>query len=245
MIKLFIFDVGGVIRDSSELMAHAFRKGFESVGLKIPFSNQEMWKLRGIGKYNNSRTSASAILACMKNKTILGNIIKKENAEELLDSLVQKLSKQDHENIDKILPIYKKEFHEGSGELVKIIDGVPDALDKLAKKYKLAIFSNSSITTIKRDVGALLSRFSLVLSGEDVKNKKPSGEGIVLACEKLKIKPEDSAYIGDSDVDILAAKEAGCKSIVLLTGMRTKNHLENLNPDYIFNDMKEMAGEFC
>lgn len=103
MIKLFIFDVGGVIRDSSELMDHSFRQGFKSVDLEIPFSKSDLWKLRGIGKYNNSRASASVILTCIKTKTDIEKLIQKENAEELLDKLVRKLDKLDQEKLDKVL----------------------------------------------------------------------------------------------------------------------------------------------
>ena len=241
MIKLLIFDVGGVLRDSSNLMDYAFRKGFEFVGIKIPFPKEDLWKLRGIGKYNNSRACASAILVCIKTQTNLRNVIEKENAEEFLDNSIQKLDKIDQAKLDKILPIYKKEFHEGSGDLVKIIENVPEALEKLSKKYILAIFSNSSATTIKRDVGPLLSKFSLVISEEDVKNKKPSGEGIIKVCEKLGISPKEAAYVGDSQVDIQAAKDAGCVSIALLSGMGLKVHLEKLKPNYIFENLLKIS----
>ncbi|MGC8976681.1 MAG: D-glycero-alpha-D-manno-heptose-1,7-bisphosphate 7-phosphatase [Candidatus Ratteibacteria bacterium] len=51
-------------------------------------------------------------------------------------------------------------------------------------------------------------------------------------------------FIGDSDIDVIAGKNIGTKTILLLTG-KTKSKQETekweIKPDYIFNDLKEAA----
>jgi pyrophosphatase PpaX len=53
----------------------------------------------------------------------------------------------------------------------------------------------------------------LIITAEDVGDKgKPNPYGLLLAAEKLEIKPEDAIYIGDQPFDILAANAAGMES---------------------------------
>jgi HAD superfamily hydrolase (TIGR01662 family) len=247
-IKLLIFDVGGVFRDSTPATSEGFRRGFLSCGLEYGFNPQDVWHLRGIGKYNNSRECIEALFASQKAGTSLGPIIKKADAEEIIDRIVaENLRPEDKETIDRIRAEYKKFFNSAEAEgMIKVFPYAKKALDTFYKKgYKLGIFTNTSIATIKRDLKGLgLERFSSVVSEEDVKNKKPSGEGIVKIMSELKISPEETVYIGDCPVDIQASRDAGCRSVALLCGMGLRIHLEREKPDFIFRDLAEMEKRF-
>ena len=77
-----------------------------------------------------------------------------------------------------------------------------------------------------------------------MKNKKPHPEGLLLIAKKLAVRPQEMLYIGDSAHDILAAKNAGCKSAAVLTGMGLKNVLGKEKPDFIFQDLNEFKNAF-
>lgn len=247
-IKLLIFDVGGVFRDSSKAMGEGFRRGFISCGLKYGFNAQDVWHLRGIGKYNNSGNCAKALFALSGTGESLSRLIAKPNAETLLDRIVSGCTTAgDVGKIDKIRGGYKKFFYSAqAGKLIKLYPKVAEAINALHKNgYKLAIFTNAKVSSVRRDLrGVDLSKFSLIISEEDLKNKKPSGEGILKITSKLDVKPEEAIYVGDCVVDILAAKDAGCKSIALLCGMGLKNHLEKEKPDLVFKNLWEMSRHF-
>ena len=51
--------------------------------------------------------------------------------------------------------------------------------------------------------------------------------------KKLNASAEDTVMVGDSNVDIFTAKNAGIKSIGCLWGFRTKQELEEAGADYI------------
>lgn len=54
---------------------------------------------------------------------------------------------------------------------------------------------------------------NLLITAEDVGEKgKPNPYGLLLAVEKLGIKPMDAIYIGDQPFDVLAANAAGMES---------------------------------
>ncbi|MCI5723708.1 MAG: HAD-IA family hydrolase [Erysipelotrichaceae bacterium] len=58
-----------------------------------------------------------------------------------------------------------------------------------------------------------LTYFDVVIGRDQYKRGKPSSEGILYACQRLKQGHDNCIYIGDSKSDIEAAKNAGCYAI--------------------------------
>jgi pyrophosphatase PpaX len=73
-----------------------------------------------------------------------------------------------------------------------------------------------------RDLELLLSHtqiahfFDVAICDNFLTHPKPHPEGIQLACSRLGIEPVNSFYIGDSVIDLQAAKAAGAKAIAAL-----------------------------
>ena len=85
-----------------------------------------------------------------------------------------------------------------------------------------------------------MSDFDLVVAGDDVKNGKPHPDMLLAALEHFHIEPHEAVYVGDAAADILAAKNAGMASIAVLTGALNRLEAENLNPDYIVEDVTKI-----
>jgi phosphoglycolate phosphatase len=64
----------------------------------------------------------------------------------------------------------------------------------------------------------LHKRAACVVSGDDAPQPKPSPATLLLACEKIGVKPENCIYVGDAERDIQAGKAAGMKTVVALFG---------------------------
>jgi len=56
----------------------------------------------------------------------------------------------------------------------------------------------------------LFDCFDLVVCGDTLTKKKPEPDQIFHACKVFKVEPWEALLIGDSNTDILAAKNAGC-----------------------------------
>ena len=54
------------------------------------------------------------------------------------------------------------------------------------------------------------------------------------------IRPEQVIKIGDTRVDILEGKNAGCKTVGVLSGADSKDDLEKENPDFIVNNIVDI-----
>ncbi len=246
MVKLIIFDVDGVLRDSGAAGLEGIRRGFKKLGLDIPFTKEEYRLIRNCTSSNKSRKCISLMYAVLKFKLKFSDLINK-NMEQNFDEVTAKLDKVDLENTDKIQKTYKEFFYsEESGDFVELFPETKSVIDRLSKKFKLAIWTNASVENVKRDLSGLnLSRFSYILGGEDTGIKKPSGDGILLVCKELGVKPEETIYVGDAVVDVRSSKEAGCKSVVICRSKLLEVFLKDDKPDYMFKTLTEITKEFC
>lgn len=58
--------------------------------------------------------------------------------------------------------------------------------------------------------------FKVMIADSHVSNSKPAPDGILKAIEHLKVNPNNVCYLGDSVMDIQAARDAGCTPIAAL-----------------------------
>jgi HAD superfamily hydrolase (TIGR01549 family) len=83
-------------------------------------------------------------------------------------------------------------------------------IQRLRPRYKTAIATNRS-DTMDRVISehGLDGYFDLVVCSNDVDHPKPHPDQLVKILEYFGIEPCDSLYVGDSDLDEIAAKAAG------------------------------------
>ena len=81
--------------------------------------------------------------------------------------------------------------------------------------------------------------FDLLVTASDVKQNRPQPDMILFAMEELNISdPSSVIKIGDSAIDILEGKNAGCcLNIGITTGAQTREQLLEANPDFIINNI--------
>ena len=107
----------------------------------------------------------------------------------------------------------------------------PEALPTLeklrARGAKIAIISSKTSHRIReafiRDHAEHLLDF--IIGCEEVKELKPSPEGIFLALERFGLAPEDALFTGDSATDAAAAKNAGVAFYGVTHGVTTAGEL--------------------
>ncbi len=75
--------------------------------------------------------------------------------------------------------------------------------------------------------------FAAIVSGDDTRRKKPDAEPMLHACKLLGTAPADAIVIGDSENDVLSARAAGCRVIVVETGYNEGKSLLDLDADAI------------
>ena len=96
--------------------------------------------------------------------------------------------------------------------------GLIETLDRLKGHVSLAVCTNRAISmnTIIEDFG-LSGYFSFVMTAAQVNNPKPHPEPLLKILDHFGIEPEEALFVGDGEVDMLAAREAGVPFIAYKT----------------------------
>ena len=86
--------------------------------------------------------------------------------------------------------------------------------------------------------------FDVVIGEVPGRPRKPAPEMPLLALEQLEISKENAVYIGDSEVDIQTARNAGLKVVSVTWGFRDEEQLKELEPDWLIHRPEELANLF-
>ena len=105
--------------------------------------------------------------------------------------------------------------------------GVLEMLGRLkGQGAKLAVVSNKFYAATQELVKHFFGDYVEVAIGErpDIR-KKPAPDTVEEALRQLEASPDTAVYIGDSDVDIMTAKNSGMPCVSVLWGFRDKEFL--------------------
>jgi predicted PurR-regulated permease PerM/phosphoglycolate phosphatase-like HAD superfamily hydrolase len=122
------------------------------------------------------------------------------------------------------------------------VDGVGETLHDLSRRYHLGIVTTRS----RNDASTFLAQQGLadiiqVIAGrEDTWRLKPHPSPIRFAAEKLNVPAERCLMVGDTTVDILAARSAGARSVAVLSGFGEKEELERAGADLVLRSAREL-----
>jgi phosphoglycolate phosphatase len=134
-------------------------------------------------------------------------------------------------------------YRRENGLKAVVFDGVREAL-ALMRERGLAL---ACVTNKPREfTHELLARvglddFDVIVSGDDTVEKKPHPAPMLHACELLKIAPREAAMVGDSENDVLSARAAGCRVIVVETGYNEGRPVGELDADAIVPGLLDAA----
>ena len=114
-------------------------------------------------------------------------------------------------------------------------DGILDMLDLLRKKgYKIAIVSNKiqeGVTPLNKEYFG--NRLPVAIGERPGLQRKPAPDMVLQALKELNSTPEESIYVGDSEVDVATAKNSGLLCIGVTWGFREESLLHELGVKHI------------
>lgn len=93
------------------------------------------------------------------------------------------------------------------GELVSGAKQVLESIDN-----QIGLVTNMVLKTAmsRLEHFNLREYFEVVITGSDVENLKPEPDPILKACSILEVDPSEVIYVGDTEADVQATREAGC-----------------------------------
>lgn len=99
--------------------------------------------------------------------------------------------------------------------------GVIDTLTRLRQRgARLAVVTNklARLSVPLLEALELDGYFVTVVGGDTAAQPKPAAAPALFACERLRIAPAESLFVGDSDTDVKCARAAGCPVVVVRDG---------------------------
>jgi phosphoglycolate phosphatase len=134
-----------------------------------------------------------------------------------------------------------------------VYDGVTDALAAIQKSrntastqetqpLKMAVLSNKPVGPSRAIVEALGlgPYFFQVYGGNSFHTKKPDPAGVQILLEEAGVQPEETIIIGDSDIDVLTARNSGIYSLGVTYGL-APHTLQDAPPDVLIDHPSELA----
>ncbi|WP_457561740.1 phosphoglycolate phosphatase [Caminibacter pacificus] len=148
--------------------------------------------------------------------------------------------KNDEELLQKTLKIFKNHYKNNVCNKTILYPGVKETLEKLP--YKKVIVTNKPYEFVGEILKTLEidKHFEMYIGGESLPEKKPSPLPLLYVCEKMGYKPSEAVMIGDSKNDILAARNAGIKSVAVNYGYNYGEDVSIYKPDIIIDDFRKL-----
>lgn len=145
-------------------------------------------------------------------------------------------------DFEKCLNTFKEHYSKTMYQKTVAYDGIEDMLTELKKRgVKTGVVSNKFDTAVKELCKNYFDGLIIVAIGESPNvRKKPAPDSVLKAMKILGAKPENTLYVGDSDVDIQTAKNSNLKSVGVTWGFRDRELLEEEGADFIINTPCEL-----
>ncbi|MEG1835214.1 MAG: HAD family hydrolase [Oscillospiraceae bacterium] len=121
-------------------------------------------------------------------------------------------------------------------------DGIIEMLKSLYEAgYKMAIVTNKADFAAQQLCTKLFGNYIKTIVGSvDERPNKPAPDGVYYAMEQMKVTKEETIFIGDSEVDIETANNAGIDSIGVLWGFRNSDDLAKVGVKLTVKTAKEL-----
>jgi HAD superfamily hydrolase (TIGR01509 family) len=152
---------------------------------------------------------------------------RKYKFDEILNEIFRLLDKFEFEGLSQSRP------HPGSVHILRTVKH---------SEILTGIVTNSG----RAPVESILTEFgfspylSVVITRNEMEKLKPHPHGLIRAMKELNVSPSESLYVGDSAIDIEAARLAEMKCASVSTGSYQFDALKKLSPDYALRTIEEL-----
>jgi phosphonatase-like hydrolase len=217
MIKMVVFDMAGTTVNENNVVYKTLQSAINEAA--FDFSLEEVLEA-GAGKEKLEAIRSILALRQVENEQLAGQIFTR--FLKLLDTAYQTLDIFEQDNAT--------------------------ALFRMLKENEILVVLNTGYN--KETAESLVQKigwkkgidYDLLVTASDVSKNRPEPDMILLAMEQFGIENAGSVIkIGDSAVDIMEGRNAGCRiNIGITTGAQTYEQLQTAQPAYIIDNLIDL-----
>ncbi|MBK8574888.1 MAG: HAD-IA family hydrolase [Elusimicrobia bacterium] len=174
------------------------------------------------------------------------SILSLESVEQMVGDGVRQLLTRaagplDEPTMKRALEIFLPYYLDHCTDSTRLYPGVLETLHSFAGRG-LAVVTNKPMAHTVKTLKALGldSFFSVVLGGDSLSTRKPDPAPVVEALRQMGVLPAEAVMVGDSPMDIHAARAAGVRVAAVTYGFRTGAELMSHSPDYLLGAFAEL-----
>ena len=143
---------------------------------------------------------------------------------------------------EEVLAAYAPYYDAHCDILTGPYDGIVPLMQKLRDKgVKLAVISNKQDTAVKPLAEKYFPGLLEIAVGESAEvRRKPNPDAVLAALRHIGVEREDAIYVGDTEVDLQTARNAGMECASVDWGFRTREQLVEIGAEHIFDTVQEL-----
>jgi phosphoglycolate phosphatase len=148
----------------------------------------------------------------------------------------------DNPHFSRCLEEFKNHYNRNMMNRTKPYPGILELLAELQKKNcRMAVVSNKNDVAVKALTEHYFGGYIQTAVGASAEiPRKPDPASVYMALEELGVDKSTAVYVGDSDIDILTAQQAGMPCISVSWGFRDVDFLLARGAVRIINEPKEL-----
>jgi 2-phosphoglycolate phosphatase len=145
--------------------------------------------------------------------------------------------------VARALSLFRQKYAEVFRDNTFLLPDVRELLEKLQGAGVHMAVATNKLGNFSR---AIFEHFSLqnffvaIIGDGDVSENKPNPEMIYHAIRKMGVRKEDTAFVGDSVIDIQTARNAGLRVFAVPTGNTAREDLEKARPTAMLNRLLDL-----
>lgn len=141
------------------------------------------------------------------------------------------------------LAIFQRHYRDTNGRFGSVFPGVCEGLAALREAgFRLACVTNKprAATTELLDIHALAPWLDAVVAGDTLDRMKPDPAPLLHACRILQSAPARALLVGDSGVDVAAARAAGMPVVIVRYGYPGMDGIDIRQCDALVDSLDEL-----
>ena len=144
------------------------------------------------------------------------------------------------EDIQYLLDTYKPYYTANCQHKTRPYPGIPELLARLKERFPVAIVSNKPDAAVKALCADYFPGIYALGEAPDCP-RKPAADMVFKAMKAIGV--ETCVYVGDSEVDVLTAKNAGVPCVTVLWGFRDREDLEAAGGEHFCEHAEELEAK--
>jgi len=134
----------------------------------------------------------------------------------------------DEKIVWNMVDAYKEHYREISTQKTLLLPFAKEAVELASMNARVGIVTTKTgkYSKILMEHFNLMQHFEILIGREDVTNPKPHAEPIQKAIDFLRVSKDDCWMIGDTRMDLISAKNAGIKSVAVVSEYEAVRELE-------------------